>query len=221
MVFERLKADEITGCGASVPKLTREAVEQTPRIVAQMGPEPLLDAMNAHPDYSILIAGRAYDVAPFVAFTAQTALQLQGSSTYTDLSPEEVGCMTHMGKILECGGSCAPPKGTSAQGIVNRDLSFDMKPLDTKSRCTPLSVASHTLYEKSRPDKLFGPGGHVDLSHSTFTQLADGQSVRVLGSVFHSDRHEGSAYTVKLEGARVAGFHTLTMGPFRITCKIQ
>ncbi|CAG9947588.1 unnamed protein product [Clonostachys rosea f. rosea IK726] len=215
VVVERLNAGTITGCGEAVPKLTVDAVEQTPRIVAQMGPEPLLDAINAHPDFNVLIAGRSYDLAPFVAFTAYHTLKARGLKEYTDLSPGELGVISHMGKILECGGLCATPKGTSAQGIMNNDLSFDIKPLNPAARCTPLSVAAHTLYEKSRPDKLFGPGGYIDLNESTFTQLADDRSVRVRGSVFHSNRRENTTYFTKLEGARVTGYRTLTMGSFR------
>lgn len=198
-----------------MPALTPEIVNDTPRIVAQMGPEPLLDAIKAHPDYNVLIAGRAYDLAPYVAFTVQHALSARNLTSYTDLSPQELGCISHMGKILECGGLCATPKGPGALGIMNQDLSFDIRPLDPKSRCTPLSVAAHTLYEKSRPDKLVGPGGYIDLANSNFDQLEDDRTVRVRGSIFHASRHEGTTYTVKLEGARVAGYRTLTMGSFK------
>ncbi|KAK7214805.1 hypothetical protein V2G26_002808 [Clonostachys chloroleuca] len=200
---------------SEVPKIVVVERLNTPRIVAQMGPEPLLDAINAHPDYNVLIAGRSYDLAPFVAFTAYHTLRARGLKEYTDLSPGELGVISHMGKILECGGLCATPKGTSAQGIMNNDLSFDIKPLNPAARCTPLSVAAHTLYEKSRPDKLFGPGGYIDLNESTFTQLEDHRSVRVRGSVFHGNRRENTTYFTKLEGARVTGYRTLTMGSFR------
>lgn len=213
--MEDLEAGRITGCGPSVPQLTSVMVERTPRIVAQMGPEPLLDAIVANPDYDVLIAGRAYDLAPFVAFTAYNALRAQGLKKFTDLSAEMLGAMSHLGKILECGGLCATPKGLGAVGVMNGDGSFDVAPLDPAARCTPLSVAAHTLYEKSRPDILHGPGGFIDISNSTFTKLDDDRSVRVRGSKFHSARVEGSTYTVKLEGAKVSGFRTLTMGSFR------
>ncbi|ETS79692.1 hypothetical protein PFICI_09545 [Pestalotiopsis fici W106-1] len=215
VVLDKLSSGKIQGCGESVPALTPETVDATPRIVAQMGPEPLLDAIKAHPDYNVLIAGRAYDLAPYVAFTVQNALSARGLADYTDLSPQELGCISHMGKILECGGLCATPKGPGALGIMNQDLTFDIRPLDPKSRCTPLSVAAHTLYEKTRPDKLIGPGGYIDIANSKFNQLEDGRTVRVQGSVFHASRHEGTTYTVKLEGARVAGYRTLTMGSFK------
>lgn len=53
-----------------------------------------------------------------------------------------------MGKILECGGICAVPKGRSMIATMRRD-SFDLIPLAPEERCTPLSVAAHTLYEKN------------------------------------------------------------------------
>jgi hypothetical protein len=36
----------------------------------KMGPEPILKAMQANPDFDILVARRAYDPAIFVAFCA-------------------------------------------------------------------------------------------------------------------------------------------------------
>ncbi|EME81994.1 uncharacterized protein MYCFIDRAFT_175560 [Pseudocercospora fijiensis CIRAD86] len=45
LVRERLDAGLISGCGPAVPELTHEIITETPRIVAQMGPEPCLEAM--------------------------------------------------------------------------------------------------------------------------------------------------------------------------------
>jgi len=39
---------------------------------------------------------------------------------------------------------------------VYTDGTFDIKPTDPKAKCTTLSVAAHTLYEKTRPDILHG-----------------------------------------------------------------
>jgi hypothetical protein len=70
LVSERLQDGMISGCGKPVPVLTQRAVDATPRIVAQMGPEPILDAMLKNPDFNVLIAGRAYDPAPYIAYAA-------------------------------------------------------------------------------------------------------------------------------------------------------
>jgi hypothetical protein len=179
-----------------------------------MGPEPLLDAMLAHPDFSIMIAGRAYDPAPYIAFAA-----FASHTTFNDTMSLEAqrlwGGFAHMGKILECGGACAVPKTNGACATVYEDGSFDVVPLDKKSRCTAISVAAHTLYEKSRPDILFGPGGSLDLNGMETEVVGDGRNVRVRGGIFRFERDEGRAYTVKLEGAEVVGWRTQFMGSFK------
>jgi len=47
-----------------------ELVETSPTIVAQMGPEAIASSHDAAPDFDILVAGRAYDPAPYIAFCA-------------------------------------------------------------------------------------------------------------------------------------------------------
>jgi hypothetical protein len=39
LVSERLRNGKVTGCGKTVPALTQQKIDATPRIVAQMGPE--------------------------------------------------------------------------------------------------------------------------------------------------------------------------------------
>ncbi|KAE9376217.1 hypothetical protein N431DRAFT_333674 [Stipitochalara longipes BDJ] len=214
LVLQRLVDGMVTGCGKSVPPLTEVAVEQTPTIVAQMGPEPFIQAMSANPDFDIIIGGRAYDPSPYVAFCAFAAMKERNSQLY-DLKNPQVGAFTHMGKIMECGGLCATPKGRGAIASIYRNSTFDIKPLDPVAKCIPLSIAAHSLYEKSRPDLLYGPGGCLDLTKARYEQLDDGISVRVSGSTFNSSRSIGIPYTVKLEGARVTGFRTLMIGSFR------
>ncbi|KAJ5760531.1 hypothetical protein N7520_007687 [Penicillium odoratum] len=67
-MLQKLEAGKVSGCGPCVPALTVEDIEATPTFVGQVGPEPLLQAMSAHPDFDVLIAGRAYDPSPYVAF---------------------------------------------------------------------------------------------------------------------------------------------------------
>ncbi|KAK9420503.1 hypothetical protein SUNI508_06243 [Seiridium unicorne] len=189
LVKTRLQSGAISGCGQCVPSLTEEAIEQSTSIVAQLGPEPFLDAMTANPDFNII----------------------------ESLRPRQklFGAFTHMGKIMECGGQCAQPKSAGAVGTLYPDGEFDIAPLDPKAVCTPLSVAAHTLYGKTRPDILHGPGGHLDLTKSNYEQLSDGRSVKVSGSTFHFSKEAGSPYTLKLEAARVVGYRTVFMGSIR------
>ena len=90
-----------------------------------------------------------------------------------------------------------------------RKTSFDLVPLNPIERCTPLSVAAHTLYEKTRADLLAGPGGVLDLNAATYEAL-DPRTVRVRGSEFRPTR-----YTVKLEGAKIVGHRTIFIGGIR------
>lgn len=207
-------AGEVKGCGSVVPILTTSDVEDAVTIVAQMGPEPFVQAMEAEPDFDIIIGGRAYDPSPFVAFCIFQTSQLSGVSG-TTLTSQQLGGFTHMGKIMECGALCATPKSSSAMATVYRDGTFDIKPLSPNTRCTPSSVAAHTLYEKSRPDILPGPGGNLDLTHSSYAQLPDEKSVRVQGATFQFSRDIDLPYTVKLEAAKVVGHRTIFMGGIR------
>jgi hypothetical protein len=196
-IKSRLKSGEIIPCGKAVPPLKPSDIDQSTRVVAQMGLEPFLKAMRDHPDFDIIVGGRAYDPAPYAAICVYHG--------FTDL-----GIAYHMGKIMECGASCAIPKSQSALATVRED-SFDIVPLDPASRCTVTSVAAHTLYEKTRPDILLGPGGSLNLNMASYQQLEDNRTVRVSGGKFVvADR-----YTVKLEGARVVGYGSVFFGGFR------
>jgi len=62
------------------------------------------------------------------------------------------------------------------------------------------------LYENSDPFILFEPGGHLDVTQAQYTALND-RSVRVTGSKWVPS----DTYTVKLEGARPAGFQIVSM----------
>ena len=120
-----------------------------------------------------------------------------------------------MGKILECGGFCATPKCGAVRATMYQDGTFDLTPGDPESRCTPLSVSAHTLYEKSRPDLLYGPGGWLDLSKSRYEQLNDGRTCRVSGGSFTFSRDVGLKYQIKLEAARISGYRSNYMGSIK------
>ena len=176
-----------------------------------MGHEPFLDAMAASPEYDIIIGGRAYDPAPYVAYAA-SCFAAAHKVDPLDLDSHTLGNFYHMGKIMECGGACAVPKSRAARATIY-DGHFDVKPLDPGSTCTPLSVAAHTLYEKSRPDLLYGPGGCLDLTQARYEQLDDNVSVRVNGAEFGARSLSGK-YTVKLEAACLCGYRTMFIGSF-------
>ena len=122
----------------------------------------------------------------------------------------EPGAAWHMGKIMECGGICAIPKGRSMIATM-RKSSFDLVPLNPIERCTPLSVAAHTLYEKTRPDRLPGPGGVLNLDQARYEQLEDDRTVKVQGANFVPT----PVYQVKLEGVEFLGHRTIFIGGIR------
>ena len=188
-------ADGRIGPCGPVPLLTEEDVDDAAAIVAQMGAEPFLRVFEEQPDVDVIVAGRAYDPAPYAALCMRRGI-----------SP---GVAWHMGKIMECGAVCAEPKGRVILATVRRD-SFDLVPMNPGERCTPLSVAAHTLYEKSRADLLAGPGGLLDLSEATYEAL-DERTVRVRHSVFRPT----VPYTIKLEGAKIVGHHAIFIGGVR------
>lgn len=176
-----------------------------------MGYEPFFDAMNANPDFNIIIGGRAYDPSPYVAFCVYQ-LTRQSNHLSTEELHSRLGGFYHMGKILECGGQCSFPKSHGAVATVYENGLFDVRPTDPESMCTPLSVAAHTLYENTRPDVLRGPGGSLHLDNSKYEQLSDGKSVRVSGSVYLSSEADGKPYQLKLEAARIVGYRSMFMG---------
>jgi hypothetical protein len=73
------KEVKISGCVPVVPHLAVEDTKASPRIIAQMGPEPLLQIIASCPEYDILIAGRAYNPAPYVAFCTYQAMKLSST----------------------------------------------------------------------------------------------------------------------------------------------
>ncbi|TQN69637.1 hypothetical protein CSHISOI_05817 [Colletotrichum shisoi] len=207
VILERLSAGRITGCEPAA-------------LVAQIGPEPFIDAMEATPDFDVIVGGRAYDPAPYVAFSVY-----QLRRQHPDLSPEQSeslqGGLLHMGKIMECGGQCSTPKSHGAVATVYADGTFDVRPMAPGSRCTPVSVAAHSLYENTRPDILRGPGGVLHLDRARYEQLGDGRTVRVRGARLVSSASRGQAYQLKLEAARVLGYRSIVMGSIRDHILVQ
>lgn len=214
VILNRLRDGRITGCGPYVPSLTETNVLESPRVVAQMGPEPFIDAMEADPDFDVIIGGRAYDPAPYAAYCVH-----QLKTQYNHLSSDEIqtrlGGFLHMGKIMECGGHCSTPKSHGAIATVHPNGTFDVRPTAPESICTPLSVAAHALYENTRPDILRGPGGMMLLDQSKYESLPDGRSVRVSGTRYQSSRDIGRPYEFKLEAARIVGYRSIFMGSIK------
>ena len=89
-----------------------------------------------------------------------------------------------MAKILECGAAAVAHRvAPDCMMAVVHDDSFDVFPLREDYRCTPQSVASHTLYENADPFELQEPSGTLDTREARYEAISD-RAVRVSGSRF-------------------------------------
>lgn len=194
-VAQHAQAGKVAPLGLGVPDLTEDRLAETTAIVAQMGHEPIVRALESGAD--IIVCGRAYDPAPFAAVAA--------------LHGFDLALGYHMGKILECAALCAEPGTTKDCMLGTLDAEgFTVTPLGGLRRCTPLTVAAHTFYEKDHPYLLHGPGHVLDLSQCQFVQ-ADEISVRVTGSRLLPSL----PYKIKLEGARLECYRAFVIAGIR------
>jgi hypothetical protein len=179
----------------NIKPLNKEIIQETNGIVAQMGHEPILEALEQGAD--IIVCGRAYDPSPFAAIGI--------------FHKKDPGLSYHLGKILECGALCAEPGTTkdSILGTLKAD-SFTVKSLNPSRTCTSISVAAHTFYEKEHPFILHGPGFTLDLSECEFKELGEGE-VQVSNSKYIPNEK----YMIKLEGARKVAYRTIVMAGIR------
>jgi hypothetical protein len=174
--------------------LTAHDVRTCEHIVAQMGVEPIIHALEEGAD--LVIAGRTYDAALAAAVPIMRGC--------------DRGLALHLGKIVECGSLVALPRASDGVIAEIHDDYFTVDPADPDKRCTVELVAAHTLYEKSDPYHLHLPGGMIDLTAVRF-DAEDPRTVRVAGSRFAAK----SPYLVKLEGSARVGYRTLCIGATR------
>jgi hypothetical protein len=176
------------------PQLTDEAIDESLHIVAMMGAEPIQAALD---EADVIVAGRASDAAIY------SALPLK-------MGYEPALCW-HAGKILECGAAAVAQRAApdSMVAVLHED-SFDIFPMREDYRCTPQSVASHTLYENADPFRLTEPSGTLVTLGSEYKAISD-RAVRITGSTFETT----TRYAVKLEGARLVGYSTIVPGAVR------
>jgi hypothetical protein len=173
------------------PAIGHDEIKKSVAIVAQMGAEPVIEALKT--GCKIILCGRCYDPVPFAAPAIQDGY--------------DPALAFHMGKILECAAIAASPGSGSdcVMGTLYED-SFVLESLNEQRIFTRISTSAHTLYEKSDPYHLPGPGGVLDLRESRFEAIEEGR-VRVSGTRFLVS----DPYTVKLEGVKSVGFRTISI----------
>lgn len=177
-----------------VRPIDQALIERCSRIVASMGVEPFIHALEQGAD--IIIAGRATDTAVLACLPI-----MRGAPA---------GPSWHAGKIMECGAQCTT---TPADAMVMAEIDasgFTLTAIGDKARTTPNAVMAHMLYENSNPNVLVEPGGALNVEAATYTAVSE-RSVRVEGSVWEP----AERYTVKLEGAAPAGFQSVLMAVVR------
>jgi hypothetical protein len=177
------------------PHLDAGVIDRSSHIVGAMGHEPIANAVEA--GAQVVLAGRATDTSLFAAVP-----MLRGAGA---------GPAWHAAKTLECGtASTVQRRRPDSIFAWIRDDHFDIAPLDPEGRCTPQSVASHTLYENSDPFLITEPSGTIDTGPARYEAL-DERTVRVSGSLFRP----AERVTIKLEGAELAGYQSVIVAGVR------
>jgi hypothetical protein len=175
---------------SAAPHVDAGTIQNCTHIVALAGAEQIQTALNTGAD--IIIAGRTTDTAIIAALPLQNG--------------NHAGAAWHGAKIGECGALCATNPQSGVILVDFDDTGFTVTPMADGAKATPHTVSAHMLYENSDPFILFEPGGHLDVTRATYTAIDD-VAVRVTGSQWVPS----GTYTVKLEGARIAGFQTILM----------
>ena len=192
-LLEKLDSGLVTPCGP-VPQLSAERVRKAKRLVGQMGMEPFVEALKHGAD--VVLAGRACDAAVFAALPV--------------LEGYDKGLAMHLAKIVECASFAAEPGGRDAiMGYLRKDH-FIVESMNPNRRCTPYSVAAHSLYEQPNPYEVVEPGGRLDTSLARFESVDD-RRTKVSGSRWE----ENPNYTIKVEGVERVGSRCFSLGAIR------
>lgn len=177
--------------------LTPDDVTNAETIVAQIGIEPFIDAVNE--DADVILGGRSLDISPFSAIPI-----MQGYDR---------GLTYHLAKLLECGTNTLKKTDgrgdtigqSGVVGVLGEDY-FELFPAHPDWRATVNTVRTQILHEKSDPTRIWAPEGEVDITNVSYEQR-DEATVRVTGSTFT----ETSPYTILIEGVDHVGYRTISL----------
>ena len=174
---------------SNAPELDRGGIERAERIVAMMGAEPFVRALDE--GAQVVLAGRSSDPAPWAAAAMRAGLPPAPS--------------WYAGKMLECGATASVPKGHDCLLATVEHARVEVEPMNPGRRCTPLSVANHSLHENASPVLHLEPGGRLDTSECTFEAIS-ARAVRISGMAWQPRPN-----SVKLEGAELVGHRAITI----------
>jgi Acyclic terpene utilisation family protein AtuA len=148
------------------PPFDAAAIDRAERIVGMMGAEPYLRALDE--GAAVVLAGRSSDCAIFAGIPVREGIP--------------AGIAWHAAKILECGAASVEQR-TSPDCLMAtcRADHFDVEPLDPALRCTPQSIASHSLYKNADPYMLQSGALQVDSNQRSMVEdgAAYGDSTQV------------------------------------------
>lgn len=173
--------------------LTMEEVDRSARILAQMGPEPVMKALDLGVDG--VLCGRSLDTGLYMAYPLKKGF--------------DKGCVALMAKTVECGALAATPGYPDPILVILRKDHFLVRPCNPVMKCTVTSVAVHAFYERVNPTREEMPGGYLDIGDARFEQYDD-TTVRVSGAKWIPAK-----YQVKLEGVRKIGYRTISVNGMR------
>jgi len=177
------------------PDIDEATLRADGHVVAMAGAEPIQDALDDGAD--VVLVGRCADAAIFAAGPLAAG--------------HDPGPVWNAAKIVECGSAAAANReGQDCIVCTIDDDGFVLEAPDPKLRCTPVSVAAHTLYETADPYRLVMPSGVLDARTATYEALDD-RRTRVRGGTFTV----ASEYTAKLEGAAPVGYLSSFWGSVR------
>lgn len=170
--------------------LTEEDVDKSECIVTQMGPEPIMKALEL--DVDGIITGRALDIALHMALPLKKGF--------------DKGLVAHMAKTIECSSIVTDPQVVvgSVFAILKKDH-FLVWPTNPLERCTTVSVAAHSFYERPDPFYEDNPGGSIDISKAKYEQY-DERTVKVSGA-----RWIPARYALKIEGVQKVGYRSISI----------
>jgi hypothetical protein len=174
----------------AAPQIDASVIAECTNIVALAGVEQVNAALGTGAD--IVLAGRATDTAVIAALPISRGCHK--------------GASWHGAKIAECGALATTNPNSGVILMSFDDSGFVITPMDDDAAATPRTVSAHMLYENTDPYILHEPGGYLDVKDARYLAI-DNKSVRVEGSHWH----DTSPYSVKLEGARCAGYQTVSL----------
>lgn len=174
--------------------LTAEAIDASDHLVAYMGWEPFVAALEA--GAQVIVSGRCCDDALFAAPSIRAGI--------------DPGIAWHVGKIIECGGLVAKPVDNTIPILAEvRDDHFVVEPIGDHAACTVDSVAAHNLYERVSGFRQRGPAGTLDMTAVTYEQVTP-RAVKVRGA-----RLDPRPRNLLIEGAGLAGYRAVSIAGVR------